>query len=324
MKRVSSHRPSSGGYLTSLRPVVAKLPRTERPTPAVRRVQLSEHLRHQRSGDLLRLVKTEMLREMTERRPKLNNTVKGATGRAEAARVMMRALRQEATCRGCRQQSVIEEGEAVCTACGLVQPRPVLEWQPEFDTGGRVTNAPERAGSSHYDRMVYFRERMRQFMGGDPMPLALEIAMMREAWAAHGSPAVDRDTCLALIASNPKLSKKRLLEKWVTFRALLTGVPPPQPSLELVNYLTEAYMDVSRTWDTDPGVHRHPYRRAVRKNIVSLDMCLRQLLLRHSQAVHDLYAPYFANRASDTDYAYWWNICVAQGCLPRVSISKAE
>lgn len=174
--------------------------------------------------------------------------------------------------------------------------------------------------------MVYYRERMRQFVGQDPPPTAHEMGQLRKAYSKRGSPPiVDREVCRLLI-EDTGLSKKRLLEKWVTIRQALTDEPPPRPPKTIVDQMSNLYESVSRVWNDYPEVRKHPARKKPRDNIIALDMCLRQILLRIGQDAYDQYSPYFCGAENEADYVYWENMCRVLKWRPRVpaTVSNAE
>lgn len=149
---------------------------------------------------------------------------------------------------------------------------------------------------------------------------------LRKAYLERGSPAVvDREVCRLLI-EDAGLSKKRLLEKWVTIRQALTNEAPPRPPKWIIDQMSGLYESVSRVWNDHPEVRRHPLRKKPRDNIIALDMCLRQILLLIGQKPYNQYSPYFCGAETEADYVYWENMCRVLKWQPRVPVivSNAE
>lgn len=151
-------------------------------------------------------------------------------------------------------QIIIDNGEYVCRACGLVRGRT-------FDFDNAITQVG--GDSNSYKRRFYFNERCTRWTLAEPKihPEIWEL-VRKEASNAERYPDIrtkcNRATISKILRNvnitpqmaerfksrkfkRQQLTKKRFydkyFEKWKTIRWKLTGVPPVVPSFALVNQI---------------------------------------------------------------------------------------
>lgn len=202
----------------------------------------------------------------------------------------------------------------------------ILHDQPEWDDDGHlVTPVPVHYADKPnlYDRMVYYRERVRALLGLDTAWTAEEGARLQQAYKEFGRPAdLDKVGVQSLI-KHAGLQTKRLLERHVSIRCFLTGRKCPAPPAWLLDQVTERFESVSMLWNAGGSIKNKPGSRTLRlRNIPPLDFILSNILLLVSQQAYDVYSKFLCTlRETQSLYILWRRFCERLGWPLRVPVS---
>lgn len=231
-------------------------------------------------------------------------------------------------CRSCHCRNSVDfdevTGDRVCTACGIVATRWV-----QHDTD-LVYTFPEVyfRGAAKYSRPTHIRERTRLWNGSEPAIPRVEIERLKDTYAflRAAEPHIWVNKTLekpdiAFIIDVAGLSKRQLLEKWITIRALLTG-EKRRAVCPIVQERVENDMNaLSVVWEK----HKHKLVKLVkrkRRNIPNLNYLFHQVLLRLGQDYYDYYKADFpqVGAAKAAELAvFYFAMCQILGWQMRAS-----
>ena len=149
-----------------------------------------------------------------------------------------------------------KDGDAVCSACGRVQPVPIYV-DPFSMSNTFIQNC---IFQSSYKRIHYCNERIYQWLCRDAWQMhPVELKELRIIIASYtpvtAKPAI-MDGCVPTPHAPPSFTKTRIrmglrkmgrpkfIEKWVTIQCQLTKEQPPNPDDELVETMRKLFLYV--------------------------------------------------------------------------------
>jgi len=176
-------------------------------------------------------------------------------------------------------------------------------------------------GASEYSRATHIRERLRLWYGTEPDIPHEEIRALRAAYAHSGIQGHLTKTHIATIIDLAGLSKRKLLEKWITIRVYLSGVDRRRVGPQLSDRVEQDMVMLSEVWDRNKAYLVSLVKRK-RDNIPNLNYLFHQVLLRQGQDYFDYYRADFpqvgVSKAAELS-VYYFAMCQFLGWSARAS-----
>lgn len=176
----------------------------------------------------------------------------------------------------------------ICSGCGTVVAEDRMP-SVGYADGVSVMRAPVCA------RENYFRERMSQWLRLEPaIPLEAQTKLRTTYRALRDGDGPIRlsdvltKSEVRYIVISAGLPPKKLVEKWLTIRAMLRGVDDcPAPRQSLVDALVQRFRVFLRAWKQHPELHKG------RDSVLSSNFLICNFLLLESAEDYDTHAKWF-------------------------------